>query len=579
MNYMRATLLVFMTAAFQVCAYAQAESPTSDPPREYADLVILNANVIRCDKLPMSSTDAVAVKSGKIVALGSDDASKMISQESTQVLDAKGQTVTPGFVDSHLHFVGLGQSLQMLDLSGAKSWQEIVAQVKEASRLVPKGTWIEGRGWHQSKWSQPPSRQQEGYPHHESMSEAVPDHPVLLTHASGHACFANQLAMKTAGVTSETSDPPGGEILKDSAGNPLGVFRENAQGLVRRAKARTSQKLTDTERMELLKEQIRLAGEECWKHGITGVHDAGSSFSLASQMKGLAEANELPVRIFMMIRAGSNEISRRITSTRISGAGADFFTVRSIKVSIDGALGPHGAWLLQPYSDLPTTAGLNTVTLDELSKIAELCKTNQWQLCVHAIGDRANQEVLDVFEKTLGAAASSDHRWRIEHAQHLSVDDIPRFGSLGVIPAMQANHCTSDAIFVPTRLGMRRSEQGAYVWRSLIDSGAIIPNGTDAPVEKLDPRVSLFASVTRKLANGSEFFPEQCMTREEALLSYTLWPAKAAFGEATSGSIEVGKHADLVMWDTDLLNCSPDAILKAKVTRTIVAGKTVFRDQ
>ena len=579
MNYRRATLLVLATVWFQVGVYAQSASPTSDSTAKHADLVILNANVLQCDRLPMKSTDAVAIKSGKIVALGSEDVSAMISEANTQVLDAHGHTLTPGFVDSHLHFVGLGQSLQMLDLSNAKSWQEIVAQVKEASRLVPKGTWIEGRGWHQSKWSQPPNRQQEGYPHHESMSEAVPDHPVLLTHASGHACFANQLAMETAGVAAETSDPPGGEILKDSAGNPLGVFRENAQSLVRRAKTRTSQKLTDSERMDLLKEQIRLAGQECWMHGITGVHDAGSSFLLASQMNRLAEANELPVRIFMMIRAGSTEISRRLPSAKVSGAGDDFFTVRSIKVSIDGALGPHGAWLLQPYSDLPSTSGLNTVTLDELSKIAKLCKDNQWQLCVHAIGDRANQEVLDVFEKTLGDATSSDHRWRIEHAQHLAVEDIPRFGSLGVIPAMQANHCTSDAIFVPTRLGMRRSEQGAYVWRSLIDSGAIIPNGTDAPVEKIDPRASLYASVTRKLSNGAEFFPEQCMTREEALLSYTLWPAKAAFAEAQAGSIEVGKHADLVIWDTDLLSCEPEAILEAKVMRTIIAGKTVYLGQ
>jgi predicted amidohydrolase YtcJ len=384
--------------------------------------------------------------------------------------------------------------------------------------------------------------------------------------------------MKLARVGPNTPDPVGGEILKDAAGQPIGVFRENAAGLIRRAQSRTTERMTNEVRLEQTRQRIRLAGEACIRHGITSVHDAGSSFSTAQMYRRLAAANELPVRLTVMIRAGSRSLSASMPGSRWLGIGDGFLTVRSVKVSIDGALGPHGAWLLQPYSDLPSKRGLNTFSLDELTRIAELCKQHDWQLCVHAIGDRANREVLDVYEGVLGDDVASDHRWRIEHAQHLAPADIPRFGELGVIPSMQANHCTSDAIFVPRRLGERRSAQGAYVWRSLIDAGAIIPNGTDAPVERIDPRVSLYAAVTRKFADGQAFYPEQCMTRVEALLSYTLWPAKAAFQEQDLGSIEVGKRADLVMWDTNLLTCPPAEIRQARATRVWIGGvdKTIF---
>jgi predicted amidohydrolase YtcJ len=400
---------------------------------------------------------------------------------------------------------------------------------------------------------------------------------VVLTHASGHASFANGAAMKLAGVDRNTPDPKGGQVLKDSEGNPIGVFRENAQSLIRRAQARTTERLSDEQSVASMLSQLQLAGKECLKHGITGVHDAGSSFATARQFKRFAESGQLPLRMAVMIREGSDSLKAQLNAHRWESVGDGFLCVRSVKVSIDGALGPHGAWLLEPYSDLSTSAGLNTVAIDELKSIAMLCKKHDWQLCVHAIGDRANREVLNVYEEVLGSQASSDHRWRIEHAQHLSPDDIPRFGKLGVIPAMQANHCTSDAIFVPQRLGERRSSLGAYVWRSLIDTGSIIPNGTDAPVERVDPRASLYAAVTRQLASGEQFYPNQCMTREEALLSYTLWPARAAFQEKQLGSLEKGKMADLVIWDTDLLHCKPSDILTAKVELTVLAGSIVYQ--
>lgn len=542
---------------------------------QHADLLIRDANVLCCDA-EMNRATAVAITAGRIVAVGSDDdLGDWIDPDRTTVIDAKGQAITPGLIDSHLHLLGLGQSLQMLDLSTAATWSEIVGQVEDAAKLVPEGTWIEGRGWHQSKWKRPPQKQVEGYPDHQSLSRAVPNHPVILTHASGHAVIANQAAMKLAGVDRETSDPAGGEIVKDSDGRPIGLFRENAGGLIRRAQSRTIDRQTQQQRLQQFRERVRMAGDECLRHGVTSVHDAGSSFATASRLRQLAEKGELPIRMAVMIREGSRSLAAKMPTHRWLDVGDGLLTVRSVKVSIDGALGPHGAWLLEPYTDLPSSRGLNTVAIDELERIARLCKQHDWQLCVHAIGDRANREVLDVYEEVLGEKITADHRWRIEHAQHLHPLDIPRFGKLGVIPAMQAIHCTSDAIFVPTRLGQRRSAQGAYVWRSLIDTGAIIANGSDAPVERVDPLASLDAAVTRKLPDGVAFYPEQCMTRGEALLSYTLWPARAAFQEHDLGSIEVGKRADLVMWDTDLLNCPPEAIRGAKAKRVWLGGVEV----
>ncbi len=434
---------------------------------QVADLVIHNARVLQCDA-GMSQAEAIAIKDGRILAVGSEaEIQTLVAEGQTKVVNAANQCVTPGLTDSHLHFVGLGHSLQMLDLHAASEWQDIVDQVQQAARLLPKGSWIEGRGWHQSKWTSAPQENVDGYPDHTSLSAAVPDHPVLLTHASGHAVFANAAAMQLAGIGPDTSDPAGGEILRDETGRAIGVFRENAGGLIRRAQARAGERLSQTERVQQTRERVLLAAQACIAHGITSVHDAGSSFAEAQALRELAEDGQLPVRMTVMIREGSQTLSNRLPDFRWIGLADGFLTVRSIKVSIDGALGPHGAWLLEPYTDLATTSGLNTVNIDELERIARLCKEYDWQLCVHAIGDRANREVLDTYQRVLGSQAKSDHRWRVEHAQHLHPTDIPRFGQLGVIPAMQANHCTSDAIFVPARLGERRRRSGGLCMASV----------------------------------------------------------------------------------------------------------------
>jgi predicted amidohydrolase YtcJ len=574
-HYRHTATFILLLAANWLLGGVDLKTANAQKP-EIADTVLTNAKVLCCNP-EMSIAQAIAIRSGRILAVGDRSSMEIHVNDSTKIVDLAGGVVTPGFCDSHLHFSGLGESLQRIDLRTAKTWDEVVDMVAEQAKSTPAGTWIEGRGWHQSKWSPKPEPNVEGYPLHDLLSQKVPDHPVVLTHASGHACLANAAAMKLAGIVAETENPDGGEIVRDAQGNAIGVFRENAQRLIFAARARDSLGTSDVAASLLqLEKAIQLAGQECLRYGITSVHDAGSIFAMAGEFGKFADQGKLPVRVYMMIREGSGSLLQKLPKEPIVDRGNGFFTARSVKVSIDGALGPHGAWLLEPYDDLPSSVGLNTVAMDELEKIAELCKRRHWQLCVHAIGDRANRETLNVFEKVLGSEISSDHRWRIEHAQHIHPNDLPRFASSGVIPVMQGNHCTSDALFVIERLGQRRASEGAYPWRTLIDSGCIIPNGTDAPVELVDPRVSLFASVTRQQPNGVAFFPEQCMTRREALLSYTLWPAIASFQDKNLGSITPGKLADLAIWDTNLLECAPQQLLAAKVLSTWVAGKQVY---
>lgn len=537
---------------------------------EKADLVLLGGLIVTLDD-SCPTAEALACRGGRILAVGSKrEVSRHVGPD-TRVVDIAGKTAFPGFIEGHGHFLGLGESKMILDLSKAANWDELVEQVRQAAAGRPPGQWIVGRGWHQAKWNPPAEPQVEGYPVHTDLSRAVPAHPVLLTHASGHMSLANAKAMELAGVGPETKSPAGGEILHDGSGHPTGVFRETAQGLVRRVADYGAK--TDGQ----VDEAIRLASEECLRKGITSFHDAGSSFDLIDRYRRLAEEGRLPIRLWVMISESNERLAKRLPDYRMIGAGGGFLTVRAIKRLIDGALGAHGAWLLEPYDDLPESRGLQLIPIGQLRETARLAAEHGMQLCTHAIGDRANREVLDVYEQAF-ADYPSEHsrRWRIEHAQHLHPDDIPRFAQLGVVAAMQGNHCTSDAVFVIDRLGKRRSREGAYAWRSLLDSGATVINGTDAPVEDVDPLGSFHASVTRRLAGGATFFPEQCMTREEALRSYTIDAAWAAFEENLKGSLAPGKLADAVVLSEDLRNCPAERILSARVAYTIIGGKIVY---
>ena len=496
-HFLTAILFVLMAVCWHPLSHAQAPQ---------ADLVLMGGNIYTVDAA-MPHAEAIAIVKNRIVRVGTNDQIKKLIGDETRVVDLAGKFVMPGFIEGHAHFVGLGESMMMLRLQKAKNWDDIVAQVQEAAKVTPPGEWIVGRGWHQSKWDKTPKGAVEGYPTAAEMDKISPDHPVLLTHASGHMSFANGYAMQLSGVDSKTKNPNGGEVLKNTDGDPIGIFREKAAGLIQRKYQRDLAKRSAIDIQQHTSLAIELASQECLSKGITSFQDAGSSLETVTSLRDFASRGKLGVRLWVMIRDDNDRMRGRLSNYKMIGFGNEFLTVRALKRSIDGALGPHGAWLLGPYEDLPTSAGLNTASVESVTETAQLAIKNDFQMCVHAIGDRANREVLDIFESLFESNPTSiPRRWRIEHAQHLHPDDIPRFGKLGVIASMQAVHCTSDAIFVPKRLGMRRSKEGAYVWKSLMESGAIVTNGTDAPVEDVNPLDSYYASVTRQLADGVTFF-------------------------------------------------------------------------
>jgi predicted amidohydrolase YtcJ len=544
-----------------------------------ADLVFLGGKIVTVDdQRPQAS--ALAVCGDRIAAVGNDAAVRRWVGKSTRIVELAGKLALPGFIEGHGHFVGLGESKRVLDLTRVRNWNEIVGLVQESARKTGPGNWLVGRGWHQAKWDHVPEDNVEGYPSHGDLSRVTPDHPVILTHASGHMCLANAKAMQLAGVDRNTPDPPGGTILRDRAGNPSGVFREAATGLISRARDRDQGRRTAEQIQRERDEAIRLAADECLANGVTTFHDAGESFATIDHLRRLAEHGQLPVRLWVMVGESPAAMADRLAQYRIVGLGNHHLTVRAVKSFMDGALGTHGAWLLAPYADLPGSAGLSVASPDAIRRVARLAMRYDFQLCVHAIGDRANREVLDVFTQVFKEHPErTDLRWRIEHAQHLSPEDIPRFARLGVIASMQGIHCTSDAPFVIQRLGPRRAREGAYAWRSLLDSGAVLVNGTDAPVEAVSPIQCFYASVTRKDRNAAAFFPEQRMTRPEALRTYTLNASYAAFEEHLKGSLTPGKLADITVLSADIMSCPEEDICRAQVVWTIVGGKVLFPRQ
>jgi len=535
-----------------------------------ADLVLRNGKIVTMNA-PAPTAQAIAVRGDKVAALGSDrDAQQWIGPQ-TKVIDLHGMLAIPGFIEGHGHFTGVGEFRLGLDLREARTWDDIVAQVARAAKEAKPGEWIVGRGWHQSKWDHAPDPNVEGFPLHDSLDKVSPDNPVLLTHASGHASFVNGKAMQLAGITRDTPNPSGGEILKDQAGNPTGLLRERASGLASGVYGKWQAAHQD------LRKVINLATDEALSKGITTFEDAGSPLPTVDVFRSMADQKQLRIRMWVMLRTSNQLLEPALDRYRTLGADDNHLTIRAIKRQIDGALGSRGAWLLAPYDDKPDSAGLNTEDPADIRKTAELAIQHGYQLCVHAIGDRANREVLDIYEQVFREHPEKRNlRWRIEHAQHLNAADIPRFGKLGVIAAMQGVHCTSDAPYVLLRLGAKRAEEGAYVWQKLMKSGAIVGNGTDAPVEDVSPLASFYASVSRKLKDGSVFFGDQRMSREEAPRSYTWNNAYAAFEESVKGSLEAGKLADITVLSRDIMTIPEDQIMSTDVAYTIVGGKVAF---
>ncbi len=555
----RVLFLIFVCSLF---ACAPAEEP--------ADLVLMGGRIITMDDANPEA-EALAARGQKLVAIGTEKAVSRFIGPDTEVIDLGGALGVPGLIEGHGHFLGIGRAKMQLDLRSVADFDEIVSMVEAAVAEAEPGQWILGRGWHQEKWDSVPEPNVSGLPYHDALSAVSPDNPVMLTHASGHATMVNGLALEIAGVNRRTPDPPGGEIVRDSRRRAIGVLRETAEDLVAAQLDREWDETT-------VRRMVELASAETLANGITSFQDAGSSFRQVELFQRMAAAGELPLRLWIMLSEDNQSLAEGLPGFEVKRVGDGYLTVGGIKRWVDGALGSHGAWLLEPYTDLPESTGLNIVTPDELRESARLAAEYGLQLCSHAIGDRANRVTLDVYQETIDTHPNGrELRWRVEHAQHLHPDDIPRFEELGVVAAMQAIHCASDGPWVPQRLGEERSKNGAYVWRSLLESGAVIVGGTDTPVEPVDPISDYHAAVTRQLPDGTFFFPEQDMTREEALRARTLDAAYAAFEEDIKGSLEMGKFADVTVLSKDILEIPADEIPDTRVLYTIVGGKVRYR--
>ena len=525
------------------------------------------------------TVEAVAIKNNTILFAGSLEEAESFKNEQTELVDLKGKTMTPGLIEGHGHFMGLGYNELELDLMNTKSYQDIVDAVAERVKTAEPGEWITGRGWHQSKWDSMPEYIVKGFQTHHRLSEVSPDNPVYLRHASGHAGFANAKAMEIAGLQSLSAEGikayeiEGGEVIVDEFSRPTGIFNERAQSLIGKYIP------DDTPESDAL--AFNLAIEACHKNGITSFHDAGIGRGTIALYDSMKDEDKMNVRIYAMLTGGDEEL---LNEWYEKGPNVDpdhKFTIRSIKLNCDGALGSRGAWLLESYTDRPGHFGHETQPMDVVKQTSLKGLQNGFQVCSHAIGDRANREILDRYEAALNELSmlGSDHRFRIEHAQHLHPDDIPRFAELQVIPAMQAIHMSSDRSWAIDRLGEKRIKEGAYMWQDLLQSGIPIVNGTDVPVEPLNPIASFYASVSRKTLKGTPeggYEPDQKMTREQALKSYTLDAAYGAFEEKIKGSISVGKLADFTIYNQDLMTVDEGDILSTEVVMTIFDGKVVY---
>lgn len=542
-----------------------------------ATLALVNGHVVTVDSTKPEA-EAVAIAGDRILLVGTTAEVRRLIQPSTRVIDLQGRLAIPGLIEGHGHFTALGESKLQLDLTTARTWDEIVSKVAAAARAAPAGQWIIGYGWHQAKWDRPPSPAVEGNPVHASLSAASPNNPVALDHASGHATFVNGEALRLAAITRATANPEGGEIVRDASGAATGLLRESAAQLIDGARARAQARLTRAQREAELQKIVRLAGEDALAHGVTSFHDAGTSFATIDGFKRLANRGALPVRLYVMVRGESNaRMDSLLDRYRMIGYGKGFLTVRSIKRQIDGALGSNGAWLLEPYADLPRSSGLALEQPASLQQVAELAMRHGFQLNTHAIGDRANREVLDVYERAFKAHPDrSGLRWRIEHAQHLAAPDVPRFARLGVIASMQGIHTVSDAPWIPAKLGLQRAEAESYLFRSLWDAGVVVTNGTDTPVESVDPIASFYGMVSRVTKEGKVFVPSQRLTRAEALRAYTLNNAYSSFSERELGSLTPGKYADVTVLSKDIMTVPEAEIPTARADFTIVGGVVKF---
>ena len=536
----------------------------NEDPMQTASLVLVHGRIHTLDPAVPDAT-ALAVIGDRIAKVASDKEISALVGPGTRKIDLEGRTVIPGLIDAHLHLMGIGESVDQLDLRGITSLEEVVLRVSEAASRAAPGAWILGRGWDQNLWAV------QAFPTASVLDSVSGDHPAAFQRVDGHAIWANSKALEAAGIKRGMPDPRGGRILRDpGTGNPTGVLLDDAMELIldKIPKPETAMK----------KRWVRLAGERLLASGITSVQDAGVNPEDIDLYKAMVEEGSLPIRVYAMLGDSNRKLPDYFIQERVIGYGDRRFTFRALKVGVDGALGSRGAALLQPYSDDPRNSGISTMPGEQLEEITRQALRRGFQVCVHAIGDRANRTVLDRFQSALAAVPTPDPRLRIEHAQILSPADIPRFEKLGAIASMQPIHATSDMPWVPARLGPDRLA-GAYAWKSLLDSSVHLAFGSDAPVESFNPFKGLFAAVTRldeKLTPEGGWLPEQRLSREEALRAYTLGSAYAAFEENEKGTLTPGKLADLLVLDRDYFEVPEGEIFQITPRMTLLGGKVVY---
>ena len=533
-----------------------------------ADLVFINGSVYTAnDRQP--TAEAIAISGDRFVFVGSNDGARKFVGKDTRVVDLQGKPALPGLTDAHHHLAGVGFREMNLNLEGTTSLADFLAKVKARVDQAKPGEWITGRGWIETFWTPPV------FPTRADLDKVAPNNPVILGRADGHGAVVNSAALKLAGIDRTTENPFGGEVSKDASGEPNGMLLDAAQGLVRRHVPDTT--AADAERAIVLgvKRNIEL--------GWTQVQDAGGSYPEVDLFKKLYTEGKIKLRIYKAVHGPSQNSARLLAEGPLIGAFDHRFTLRTIKVVSDGALGSRGAALLAPYSDKPDTSGFLTVKQEELAPMLLEALRKGVQVETHAIGDYANRFTLNEYEKAFNAVPAAqrkvaDPRWRIEHSQIVNPADIPRFAKLGVIPSMQPSHAIGDLHFAPSRLGVERLA-GAYAWQSFIKSGVIVPGGSDAPVERGEPLIEFYAAVARKDQkgfSGAGWHPEEAVTREQALKMFTIWPAYAAFEEKLRGSIEVGKLADLTIFSADIMKLPEPEILKQRCLMTVINGEVVF---
>ncbi len=535
-----------------------------------AEIIFKNGNIYTVnEKQPRAA--AIAVTGGKIIFVGSNEDAAKYEGNATRIIDLKGNTVVPGLTDSHYHLMGVGEREMNLNLEGANTLEEFLARVKERVDRARPGEWVTGRGWIETFWKPPV------FPTRWDLDKISPNNPVVLTRADGHASVTNSAALKIAGVDKNTPNPFGGEVLKDpKTGEPTGMLIDAAQGLVRRHIPRAGEQQAEQALLLGVKRSLEL--------GWCEVQIPGNSYKEIELIKKLFSEGKIKIRIYDAVSGPGPDANRLLQEGPVIGAFDNHFTVRAIKAYMDGALGSRGAALLEPYSDAPNTSGFFTTKPEDLLPMFIEALRKGIQIETHAIGDRGNRTILDLYEKAFNAVPPSERkvrepRWRVEHAQIVNPTDIPRFARLGVIPSMQPSHAISDLHFAPARLGLARLK-GAYAWQSFIKSGSIVPGGSDAPVERGEPMIEFYAAVARKDIrgfSGEGWHPEEAVTREQALKMFTIWAARAAFEENIKGSIEVGKLADFTVLSADIMKIPEAEILKTRCVMTVIGGEIVFQ--